>query len=132
MERLAYNGLMKFTIPHVVATLVVVGAWFWILPPLWWVKSISSMDLTDPVGAGATVVNKYECRSCHQIGGEGGTQGGPSLDGVTWRTNAVILRLWLREPRAIVLGNRMPDFDLSGGEIEAIVAYLTALDAKRP
>jgi nitric oxide reductase subunit C len=109
------------------AVLAAVVVWFWWFPPRWWLNMIKPVDLSDPVKAGTEVVEKYECRRCHIIDDAGETKG-PALRGVTERLDAVSLRLWLRNPRAIRWGTSMPNFDLSDGEIEAIVAYLTALD----
>lgn len=105
----------------------IVLIWLWLFPPRWWLNVTKPVDLTDPVGAGMTLVEKYECRLCHVIGEEGISKG-PILAGVTDRLDAVSLRLWLRNPRAIKWDTAMPNFRLSDGEIEAIVAYLSALD----
>jgi cytochrome c2 len=101
--------------------------WLWLFPPRWWLNMIKPVDLTDPVAAGTAIVEKYECRQCHLIG-DGGMSKGPALAGVTGRLDQVSLRLWLHDPRAIKWNTSMPNLDLSDGEIEAIVAYLTALD----
>jgi cytochrome c1 len=61
------------------------------------------------------------------IDGEGAALA-PNLAGVSRRLDAVSLRLWLRDPRGIKWRTPMPNFQLSDSEIEAIVAYLTALD----
>jgi len=107
--------------------LVIVFIWLWFFPPRWWLNVIKPIDLSDPVRAGASVIEKYGCRRCHSIDGEGMTKG-PALEGVTTRLDSVSLRLWLRDPRAIKWKTSMPNFDLSDGEIEAIIAYLVALD----
>jgi len=83
------------------------------------------------VGAGKTLIKKYNCRQCHFIG-EAGKSKGPALQGVTKRLDAVSLRLWLRNPGSVKGSTSMPNFQLSDGEIEAIVSYLTALDNNRP
>jgi nitric oxide reductase subunit C len=112
------------------AVLAAVVVWIWLFPPRWWLNTIKPVDLSDPVRAGTTVVAKYECRNCHLIG-DAGKSKGPTLTGVTERLDRVSLRLWLRDPRAIKWGTSMPNFDLSDGEIEAIIAYLTALDTEK-
>ncbi|MDP6706871.1 MAG: c-type cytochrome [Alphaproteobacteria bacterium] len=106
---------------------VIVFLWIWLFPPRWWLNLAKPVDLTEPVSAGMSVVEKYDCRQCHFIG-KAGKSKGPSLAGVTERLDAVSLRLWLRAPRDIKRNTSMPDFQLSDGEIEAIVAYLIDLD----
>ncbi len=115
---------------RIILSLAVVAAavlWFWLFPPRWWLNMIKPVDLSDPVKAGTAIVEKYDCRRCHFIG-DAGKSKGPALVGVTGRLDRVSLRLWLRDPRAIKWNTSMPNLDLSDGEIEAIVAYLTALD----
>jgi len=109
------------------ALAVVLVVWLWLFPPRWWLNYTKEVDLTDAVGTGTALVETYECRNCHKIGDEGLTKG-PSLVGVTGRLDTVSLRLWLRDPRAIIWRTSMPNFQLSDSEIEAIVAYLTVLD----
>lgn len=103
------------------------AVWLWLFPPRWWLNYTKPVDLSDPVGAGNSIVVKYTCRQCHLIGGEGKAKG-PSLDGVTDRLDTVSLRLWLRDPRSIKWNTPMPNLQLSDPEIEAISSYLKALD----
>jgi mono/diheme cytochrome c family protein len=110
-----------------VAGAVAIVAWLWLSPPRWWLNYMKPVDLTDPVGAGGSVVADYACRQCHLIGGEGQAKG-PSLDDVTDRLDPVSIRLWLRDPRSIKWNTSMPNFQLSDPEIEAILSYLNALD----
>ena len=107
------------------ATVIVL--WFLVYPPRWWLNIIKPVDLTDPAQAGDTLVEKYNCRQCHVVEGEGKFFG-PTLKGVTNRLDAVSLRLWLRDPRSIKWQTSMPNFNLSDPEIEAIVSYLKAAD----
>ena len=109
------------------ALVVIVFIWLLVSPPRWWLNNTKPVDLSDLVSAGATVIVKYNCRQCHLIG-KSGTSKGPKLSGVTTRLDPVSLRLWLMNPRAIRWGTTMPNFHLSDGEIEAVVAYLTAQD----
>jgi cytochrome c2 len=87
------------------------------------------VDLTDPVGAGMSIVEDYDCRQCHLVGDEGKALG-TNLKGVTARLDAVSLRQWLRDPGSIKWDTPMPNFRLSDPEIEAIVAYLADLDRR--
>jgi nitric oxide reductase subunit C len=106
---------------------IIVLVWLWFLPPVWWLNLTKPVDLTDPVRAGRSVVDDYECRKCHFIGHRGKYLG-PNLAGVTQRLDTASLRRWLRDPRAVMGNTPMPDFHLSDSEIEAIVAYLSELD----
>jgi len=110
---------------------VVVVVWLLFFPPRWWLNATKPVDLTDPVGTGKTLVEKYNCRQCHFIGEEGKSKG-PELPGVTKRLDAVSLRLWLRDPGSVKGSTSMPDFQLSDSEIEGIVSYLAALDNNTP
>ncbi|MDA0305136.1 MAG: c-type cytochrome [Proteobacteria bacterium] len=110
---------------------VVIVVWLLFFPPRWWLNATKTVDLTDPVGAGKTLVEKYNCRQCHFIGEEGKSKG-PELPGVTKRLDAVSLRLWLRDPGSVKGSTSMPDFQLSDSEIEGIVSYLAALDNNTP
>ena len=101
--------------------------WLWFSPPRWWLNYMKPVDLTDPVGAGKSIVAEYECRRCHLIDGEGQAKG-PRLDGVTERLDPISLRLWLQDPRSIKWNTPMPNFQLSDPEIEAITSYLNELD----
>ncbi len=82
--------------------------------------------------AGAQLIVQYDCRSCHQIGGEGALKA-PNLNGITQRISdpaQVTLRLWLQNPRAVKGNTAMPNFHLSDSEIEAIIVYLTQVDSQ--
>jgi mono/diheme cytochrome c family protein len=105
-------------------------AWLVFYPPQFWLNLTKSVDLSDPVAAGEQVVQQYNCRDCHRIGGEGALKA-PNLAGVTLRINDpvhVTLRLWLQNPKAVKPNTAMPNFHLSGSEIDAILAYLAQLD----
>jgi mono/diheme cytochrome c family protein len=112
------------------AVIVLIAGWLWFFPPRWWLNTIKSVDLTDPVGAGTSIVEAYNCRQCHLVGGEGKALG-PNLKGVTERLDTVSLRQWLRDPASIKWNTPMPNFQLSDPEIEAIASYLAHLDGNR-
>lgn len=116
---------------YAAVVLPAVFVWLWFFPPRWWLNLTKPIDLTDPVSAGAVLIEKYECRRCHLIDGSGKPKA-PDLAEVTTRLDSVSLRLWLRDPSAIRWRTIMPNFNLSDGEIEAIVAYLTAYDERTP
>jgi mono/diheme cytochrome c family protein len=110
-------------------SLAALALWLLLAPPRWWLNLTKPVDLSDPVRAGALVVEKYDCRGCHQIDGRGSLKA-PDLAGVTERLDNVSLWLWLGNPKAVKSNTAMPNFHLSDSEIEAVVAYLTALDVR--
>jgi cytochrome c oxidase subunit II len=80
------------------------------------------------------------CVTCHAVGGTDATsQAGPDLThfadpkhecfaGCNWETSdEEALKAWLRNPDAVKLGSKMPDYDLTEDEIDALVAYLYSL-----
>jgi len=109
--------------------LAAIALWLLLDPPRWWLNLTKPVDLSDPARAGARLVEKYDCRSCHRIEGRGALKG-PDLAGVTERLDEVSIRLWLVNPKAVKGDTAMPNFHLSDPEITAIVAYLEALDAR--
>jgi cytochrome c oxidase subunit 2 len=80
------------------------------------------------------------CTACHAIGGtDAGGIAGPNLThfaapehqcfgGCNWETtDEEALKAWLRNPDAVKLGSKMPNYNLSEDEIDALVAYLYSL-----
>jgi len=80
------------------------------------------------------------CVACHAIGGtEASSPAAPNLThfadpthqcfaGCNWETtDEAALRAWLRDPNAVKLGAKMPNYHLSDEEIDALVAYLMSL-----
>jgi cytochrome c2 len=103
--------------------LVALAAWLLIAPPRWWLNLTKPIDLTDPIAAGAQLIDRYECRKCHRLGDSGALKA-PDLNGVAQRLDEATLRKWLEDPQAIKSNTAMPNFRLSDSEIEALVAYL--------
>lgn len=106
--------------------------WLVFNPPRFWLNIVKNVEPTAAVGA--QLVEQYNCRSCHQIGGQGALKA-PSLAGITQRVNdpaQVTLRLWLQNPKAVKSNTAMPNFHLSDNEIEAILLYLSKLDNQAP
>jgi len=69
---------------------------------------------------------KYQCQSCHTIGGSGGYVG-PNLNNAGgWLTPAWI-RAWLRNPQELVPGTIEPRRNFTDQEVEALTAYLLTL-----
>lgn len=80
------------------------------------------------------------CVACHAVGGtEAGSPAAPELThfadpthecfaGCVWETtDREALEAWLRDPDAVKMGSKMPDYDLTEDEIDALVAYLYSL-----
>jgi cytochrome c2 len=88
-------------------------------------------------GAGAALVTKLGCGSCHTIPGIVDASGmvGPSLEHVASRQFiAGVLRntpdnmvQWLRFPQRIVPGNAMPDLAISQDDAQRLTAFLETL-----
>jgi len=117
--------MRKFLLPALIVV-AVLALWLVLSPPLFWLNMTKSVDMTPEMGA--QLVEKYDCRSCHRIGGQGALKA-PGLDDVVQRhvqedPALVTLRLWLRNPKAVKPNTAMPNFHLSDSEIEAILLYL--------
>lgn len=94
------------------------------------------MDLfLNPLSGG-----RGSCVACHAVGGtEAGSPAAPELThfadpthecfaGCNWKTtDREALEAWLRDPGAVKFGAKMPDYDLTPDEIDALVAYLSSL-----
>jgi cytochrome c oxidase subunit 2 len=83
---------------------------------------------------------RASCIECHAVGGtDAANQAGPELThfadpthecfaGCNWETeDSAALEAWLRDPDAVKLGSKMPNYDLTEEEIDALVAYLYSL-----
>jgi len=71
---------------------------------------------------------KYQCQSCHTIGGTGGYVG-PNLNNAGgWLTPAWI-EAWLKNPQALVPDSIEPRRNFTDEEIKALTAYLMTLRA---
>ncbi|HEX8872602.1 MAG TPA: cytochrome c, partial [Candidatus Acidoferrum sp.] len=71
---------------------------------------------------------KYQCQSCHTIGGTGGYVG-PNLNNAgNWLTPAWI-EAWLRNPQALQADTIEPRRNFTEDEIRALAAYLMTLRA---
>lgn len=81
------------------------------------------------VSHGRELVTAKACVGCHVVAGTGG-QIGPSLDGVVKRRGPGFVRHKLGDPTFNNTTSMMPNFGLSGGDIEAILAYLATLGSR--
>jgi nitric oxide reductase subunit C len=71
---------------------------------------------------------KYQCQSCHTIGGTGGYVG-PNLNNAgNWLT-AAWTEAWLRNPQALQLGTIEPQQQFTDDEVRELTAYLMSLRA---
>src|SRR5262249_58439056 len=76
---------------------------------------------------GALVLQLKQCRNCHSLGGAGGGERGPALDGVAVRlTQDQLIR------QVVQGGGNMPAYgkNLSPAETTALVAFLETLRPK--
>jgi len=94
------------------------------------------MDLfLEPLSGG-----RGSCVACHAVGGtEAGSPAAPELThfadpthecfaGCIWETtDRDALEAWLRNPDAVKMGSKMPNYHLTEDEIDALVAYLYSL-----
>jgi cytochrome c2 len=74
---------------------------------------------------GRALMTEYGCHGCHLIDSDLDWRStAPDLNGLSQKTSPGWLTAWLDNPRELVLGSRMPDFQLSSGDIDSLVAYL--------
>ena len=71
---------------------------------------------------------KYQCQSCHTIGGTGGYVG-PNLNNAGRWLTAAWVEAWLKDPQALVPDTIEPRRNLTDQEINALTAYLLTLRA---
>src|SRR5438876_12133858 len=69
---------------------------------------------------------KYQCQSCHTIGGTGGYVGPNLSNAGGWLTPAWI-EAWLRNPQALVPDTIEPRRNFTEDEVRALTAYLRTL-----
>ena len=69
---------------------------------------------------------KYQCQSCHTIGGTGGYVG-PNLNNAGGWLTAAWIEAWLRDPQALIPGTIEPRRNLTEVEVKALTAYLMTL-----
>jgi mono/diheme cytochrome c family protein len=69
---------------------------------------------------------KYQCQSCHTIGGAGGYVG-PNLNNAGGWLTAAWIEAWLRNPQSLIPDTIEPRRNVSEDEIRALTAYLMTL-----
>ena len=82
----------------------------------------------DPVERGREFFfSANNCKRCHTIAGEGGTQG-PDLSHVARRLRPDYLPQWIRNPRNFRPETEMPAFEGTEGQLDDVVQYLLTLE----
>jgi nitric oxide reductase subunit C len=69
---------------------------------------------------------KYQCQSCHTIGGTGGYVG-PNLNNAGGWLTAAWIEAWLRNPLALIPDTIEPRRNFTEDEVRALTAYLMTL-----
>jgi len=87
----------------------------------------------DWLARGRQLMLDRNCVACHEHP-DNTTESvrAPSLEGVGFKVQPAWLRAWLRNPRERLPLSRMPDFRLSGDEVESLTAFLLSLRAVAP
>ena len=74
---------------------------------------------------GRALMTRVGCFGCHKVAGhEGWKSDAPDLAGLSQKTNPAWLAAWIHAPRSLRPTAWMPDFRLSPGEIDSVVAFL--------
>lgn len=87
----------------------------------------------DLVSQGESIYYRKGCDACHMINGRGASGPGPDLSQIGSQpyddipNDSEFLAKWLENPAAQKPDTTMPRIELTGAEIEALVAYLTSL-----
>jgi len=87
------------------------------------VDSAKILQEKDPVKAGEALVKAYDCRACHTIK-TGGISIYPNLTRAGEKLRPEWDKKFLKDPTKWDPWTFMPNFHLSGPEIEAIVSYI--------
>lgn len=90
----------------------------------------------DPVIRARFLVDRYRCKSCHVVDGDGGAAG-PSLDLSGAKLRVEWVRAWLADPRAHgkVFNDkyyRMPNLHLTPREVEDLTAFILSRGQRNP
>jgi cytochrome c oxidase subunit 2 len=105
-----------------------------------WEKSQAAPGVTPaeetPASRGARVFADSPCTTCHTINGVSKGYVGPNLTHLASRRTIAAgvlpndpkeLAAWIAHPADLKPGAEMPDFGLSGAELNDLVAYLESL-----
>lgn len=83
------------------------------------------------VEQGAALFTSQKCSMCHAVAGKGNPKG--VLDGVGSKLSEGDIRAWITDPEAMRAKSNaertpaMKKLPLTGGQVDALVAYLTSL-----
>lgn len=78
------------------------------------------------VATGQRIYQERHCAVCHAIKGQG-AKIGPDLTAVGAKRDALWLRTFLKDPKAVNPKSKMLAFKGTDEELEALVAYLASL-----
>jgi quinol-cytochrome oxidoreductase complex cytochrome b subunit/cytochrome c553 len=88
---------------------------------------LSLAKLPPKIRVGGAVVDREDCRDCHQIYGDGGRRG-PPLQHLAGKRDVPWLVAHFIDPKKLVPGSKMPTFkNLPQLELEAMSEYVLAL-----
>ncbi|HQQ78199.1 MAG TPA: cytochrome b N-terminal domain-containing protein [Thermoanaerobaculia bacterium] len=83
--------------------------------------------LPAPIRLGGAVIDREDCRQCHQVYGDGGRRG-PALQHLLGKRDKAWLVEHFKDPKKLVEGSKMPKYAyLSEDELAAMAEYLLAL-----
>jgi len=88
----------------------------------------SQVPEADVLSRGRRLIEEYRCVACHKIVGFDKASA-PSLDGIGTKTTRGWLVRWLQNPKALQPRTKMPDFLLSGDEIQILADFLASFKA---
>jgi cytochrome c oxidase subunit II len=103
----------------------------------WVAAQKQAAHASDGVAAGRAIFEKTACINCHTVSGTvANGHFGPDLTHLMSRdtiasgaalNNHENLKLWIRDPDSLKPGSLMPAMQLSGPDLEALIAYLETL-----
>ncbi len=73
---------------------------------------------------GRALMTSVGCFGCHTVAGHDWKSEAPDLAGLSQKTDPAWLKAWINSPRALRPATWMPDFQLTTGEIDSLVAFL--------
>ncbi len=82
-------------------------------------------ESADPIVRGRRDFEGLGCVKCHKLG-DRGNEWGPNLTLVGFRKSPAWLEQWLKNPHAWNVKTIMPNFDLTKGQREDLVAFLSS------
>ena len=111
-----------------------ITTWSWLSPKLALMLCLAGeLVLAGPARAGAAegakVFEDNKCIACHSVNGRAGKlakKGGP-LDGVGAKRDAAWLKKYLQAPTSMIPDAQMEKCDVTGADLDALVAYLGSL-----